>query len=1348
MAKEGNDEAAAESALEPVAGGPSSLFAGVGLDRVRQDVKARLFGEALPSFGRYEVLRRLGAGAMGVVYLARDPDLDRLVAIKRLRPGGSAEVSAETGDAGAEPRTDPGLLRLAGEAKAMAKLSHPNVATVYEVARADDAMFVAMEYVEGETLRAWHHGEPRSWQETVRMHVQAGRGLAAAHRAGVVHRDYKPDNVLVGSDGRPRVVDFGLARAGTQDSEARVGAVDPVGDTMLADPSARADAVAVTRTGWLLGTPAYMAPEQLRGARADARADQFAFCVTLFEGLFGVRPFQGSTVEALARNVIAGELRDVDRPLGLPPSLFQVLRRGLEREASARHASMDELIDAIDAAVAPHPRARRGWIWASGAATIIGAGLLALGASPSREPRPDLVEAAQESPGDPRSAVLAASELPEPIPIPLADDPLGVTIHRLSNGVTVYIATMRERPRIFAEVVVRAGSRDERPGETGVAHLLEHMMFKGTPALGTTDWEREEPLLARRDALAEKLETTTDPAERDRILGEIEAVVKEAAQWAVPREHSETLERLGAKAVNAMTTSEYCAFLADIPSPRFEAWARLEAERLRRPVFRGFFPELSVVVEELRMLRDGRGESFDALRQALFEGSSLAHNPIGRDEDLARPPFSAMRAFHRTFYVPNNTAIVLVGDIDARRALPVLEAEFAGWEPAEIERPPPPGELAPGVRERTVTGTLPVPLLMGWRGPKPHEPDELALNLVVEALNRGQGGFHDELVTRGPLARVGAMSSQGVLGIYASPDDEGALATAEAAVLETLERVADGDLPQRLLDAVRQARAVTWLEAASDPQQVGLMLAASFGERRSWNAEIEARTEMNSLSVEDIAAAVRRLLARGRVVVRQSDAAYVPPRISLPALEPIDYPTGAKSAFALEVERMPAAPLQPEFLSEGRDYRITNTPFGRAIATRVPGETYRVDIVIPRGSGADLYLCHAVELWGKAGTPDISRDELEAKWSAAGIQVDVSCRRADTWVTVSGVENSRAGAWETFEAWLNDARIDERLVERRGAELRNRWRGVYDSPAILQSALSEYAKYRDRADLMTAASAEELRTVSAARLDESLQRLRATPSTILYAGPLDAVPTGTGIRPSVAPEAPRGSTSVSVPERTEILLLDDPRRDQAHVEVLAVSEPMNPEDRATGELWEQYMGKGMSGMIFRAIRESRGAAYTANATFTWPRDPDDRGVATLVFGTEPGRVVETLEVALDVLRGDVHPTAFDEARSRFEAELRSHRTPPLEIPRQVWVWEREGFEQDPHLSSWSASSRIDLERFSSFHRALGARPLTIVIAGDVERMDLERLASIAPVRRVRPADFIHAADVTDPGAAR
>jgi len=288
--------------------------------------------------GRYKILDKLGVGGMGVVYLAEDPELGRKVAIKLVDPKASGTVSASEGRA-----------RLLREARALAQLSHPNVIAVYDVGTCAEQVFIAMEYVEGRTLSHWLAERRRTWQEVLSIFVQAGRGLAAAHAVGIVHRDFKPDNVLVGNDGRIRVLDFGLARPAqpSKTEELRNADAQALGDTK-ATPRLAILGVTVTQQGKFIGTPAFMAPEQLMGQRVNAKTDQYSFCVALFQGLYDTLPFSDDNFGALLEQIMQRKINEVPNLSSVPSSVHQALLRGLSPNPDDRFSSMEALLEKLE----------------------------------------------------------------------------------------------------------------------------------------------------------------------------------------------------------------------------------------------------------------------------------------------------------------------------------------------------------------------------------------------------------------------------------------------------------------------------------------------------------------------------------------------------------------------------------------------------------------------------------------------------------------------------------------------------------------------------------------------------------------------------------------------------------------------------------------------------------------------------------------------------------------------------------------------------------------------------------------------------------------------------------------
>jgi tRNA A-37 threonylcarbamoyl transferase component Bud32 len=439
--------------------------------RARAAIEAQLFGAPLPDsgpppapsprrLGRYVLGEKIGAGGMGVVYRAHDPELARDVAIKVLRADAADDAVASQ--------------RMLREARAMARVAHPNVIHVYDVGAADGQVFLAMELVFGRSLSRWLAEARRPRPELLAVFIAAGEGLAAAHRAGLVHRDFKPENVLVGDDGRVRVLDFGLARAAEHPHDEAI-------ITSAASDAAPLDSL--TKTGAILGTPRYMAPEQCEGRPADARSDQFSFCVALYEALFGVPPFAGRTVAEYFVNLRAGAVLPPppidDAPPELIAPLVQIVQRGLERAPERRFVDMGallvELRAASDAPLAaplaatPPPRRNsRAYVFLAGPAALVAIAVaVAISTSQPAETQP------KGAPGRPPEGLLAPLERPT---LAASPAPRGPRADAIADGATTGDRQGAAEPALIAD--------DQRPVPEDTKTTAED----ARPSASKLDW--------------------------------------------------------------------------------------------------------------------------------------------------------------------------------------------------------------------------------------------------------------------------------------------------------------------------------------------------------------------------------------------------------------------------------------------------------------------------------------------------------------------------------------------------------------------------------------------------------------------------------------------------------------------------------------------------------------------------------------------------------------------------------------------------------------------------------------------------------------------------------------------
>lgn len=419
-----------EPALRPAVNPPEE--AALELTRLRRHVRAQVFGgsEEATRIGRFRLLECIGRGGMGVVWSAHDEELDRTVAIKLLRPEFSGrDVTAE--------------------ARALARLSHPNVVSVFDIGVHGEQRFIAMEYIRGQTLRAWQQA-PRGTPEVLAQFLEAGRGLAAAHAVGLVHRDFKPDNVLVGDDGRPRVLDFGLARS----PDVRGGPMpvleagtDPFSTTM-------------THAGLLVGTPAYMAPEQHLGEPAGPHSDQFAFAVSLFEAIVGRLPFPAEDLRTLSLRVVRGRL-EPPAVGSVPPAIMAVIERSLQVEPRDRYPSLQDMLRALGGTESEATR------FDTRGADAVLSRAASLAAASSDRPGlsvTELEEVAAEAGIEPRFARIAAAEAVARPQVHAPPGRVGAT-PSTDASLPVVCARLPRMPSSVVEVLIQEMDRRAGPGK-------------------------------------------------------------------------------------------------------------------------------------------------------------------------------------------------------------------------------------------------------------------------------------------------------------------------------------------------------------------------------------------------------------------------------------------------------------------------------------------------------------------------------------------------------------------------------------------------------------------------------------------------------------------------------------------------------------------------------------------------------------------------------------------------------------------------------------------------------------------------------------------------------------------
>lgn len=931
---------------------------------------------------------------------------------------------------------------------------------------------------------------------------------------------------------------------------------------------------------------------------------------------------------------------------------------------------------------------------------------------------------------------------PEPTPAPPPADPLNARIEVLDNGLTVMIAPNPEEPRFFSRVVVRAGGAQDPRDATGMAHYLEHLLAnKGTTKLGTTDWAAEKPHLDRIRDLYDALFAAEAPEARAELYRQIGESTRAAAQYGVANELKQVYGLLGARGLNAFTSSDQTSYIVDLPANRLGAWTVLEGDRFSNPVFRSFQTEVETVFEEKNRSLDHAGRALTRAFSAAMYGDHPYGTPVlGDVEHLKNPSVSKTEAFFARWYVPGNMAVVLAGDLDPEAALAAAREAFGGLEPAEV--PPLEDVAVPAIAGRTLVETThrgQPGLFVGWHTVPPGHADEAALELAAELLANGATGLFDtELVQTEALRGAGAWASgrrlAGYFGVSARPREGQTLEEAEALLIEQVERLKAGDFDADLLAAIVRNEAVDDARALHTNRGRAGALATAFVFGRSWEQERIRRAARGDVTAADVIRVAKAWLGEDRVVAYRRTGDPDLPILTAPDLGELPVRTDARSALQDRVLQLPADPLVPQELKRGVDYARADTPSGPVYLSKNPHDdlvrlTWRWYV----GSEADPLLCDALRLWERAGAGELDRTAVEAKLYELAATVEVSCGTRTVDVRVFGPAASLAETLALVEARLRDPRLDPADVQKQLEDRVERRRQDRTTLGWASGALRAWAlDGEDSAWFGGAPTDDQIRSLANADLATRTRRLLSLRRTTLYSGPQEEFElTRLLARPDALWDDPaeQAARTYQSPKRPRILLLDHDSA-QATVELLVPDVPWAEEEYALRRLWNEYMS-GSAGLVFQEIREARGWAYRAGATYASGWRVGDQNLLRAHVGTQPDKAADVAQLLLSLVRSPPDDAArWSRSKSSALEKARSHRVTFTAAPATAEAWRLKGHGVDPRPERLRALRTPGLEDLARWSDRLADAPFTLAIVGDVERMDLRALEKLARIERV------------------
>jgi predicted Zn-dependent peptidase len=937
-------------------------------------------------------------------------------------------------------------------------------------------------------------------------------------------------------------------------------------------------------------------------------------------------------------------------------------------------------------------------------------------------------------------------------------DPMQVHIYRLDNGLSVYLTENHEEPRFYAEIAVRAGSKHDPAEATGIAHYLEHMMlFKGSQKIGSLDYEQERVHLDSIETLYERRFSTRDEAERRAIYALINEQSQLAARHAVPGEIQRLYNSMGSKSVKAHTSVEETVYRVDLPSNRFTHWARTEAERFSKPVFRLFQTELETVYEEKNRSMDNKDRLIsEAVRGLLYKLHPYGQRTtLGSVEHLKNPSLKRMREYYETYYVPNNMAVLVSGDIEIAQAIEVIDAEFSLWAPRQLPKVRRWKEAKLTKREQ-VSVSYPGEeyVLIAFRTEASTHKNTEALQLLDMTLDNTTAGLINiNLNQKQAVQRAGSYSTShsnrndyGAQYLWGIPKQDQTLEEVEQLLLDQVTLLRNGEFEDWIVPAIITDFDKTRKRGLEkNGSRVGLMRQAYLG-FEDWEDTRLKVERMRALDEGAIKKMARKYFSDGYVVGFRRDGEAELPSIDKPEIQSVDIEPGRQSVFVAEILDLPVEELEPVYIIPGRDYSEAQVvPGVNLYYARNPlNDLFSLEMSVDLGTLADSLLSVSPELMDKSGTHEFNAEELKKQWYRLGTDFTFAVDDYESRVWISGLDGNFARSLEiSMDLLRQPTAPDSTLAELTRIIIARRQDQAKDHNAI-SKALIRFNRHGEMSSFLRAVSNAGLSRLSVARLHASVRALLSYRHTISYSGslPIESVLTelrrhykGVGAGDLKEPP-PFRPLLIREPEATQVYFFNKEMA-QALVRIESGDGPYNETRRPAIDLYNEYFDGGTSAIVFQELREARALAYSAGARYLHAQRADDPNLMVAVLGCQADKTPEALETFIGLLdEMPESPERFDAAQAGMINQYRTSRLDFRRILTEVRKWNRQGVAVDPRAWRLEQIQRGSLEGMLEVYRErIQGRPKLISIVGNSSKFDLASLAQYGEITELGVEDI-------------
>jgi len=915
----------------------------------------------------------------------------------------------------------------------------------------------------------------------------------------------------------------------------------------------------------------------------------------------------------------------------------------------------------------------------------------------------------------------------------VSNDENGVRTYTLKNGLKVFLAQNFDAPKIQTYIPVKTGSNNDPADNTGLAHYLEHMMFKGTSKIGSSDWEKEKILLDEISALYELHKSEDNPEKKKEIYKKIDEVSQKASQFAIANEYDKMISSLGATGTNAHTWLDETVYKNNIPSNELENWLKIEKERFSELVLRLFHTELESVYEEFNRAQDNDARLVNyALMELLFPTHQNGQQTtLGKSEHLKNPSMVAIHKYFDEYYVPNNYALVLVGDLQFDETIQLIDRYFGTFEYKELPKKTPIVEKPiSGIAKKIVKSPTIPRVQIAWRTESYGTREAMLADVAANILsNKGEAGLLDlNINQKQKMLYAQAFSvgfkNYGYISAVAVPKENQTLDQGIEMILEQIDLIKKGEFPDWLIPAIINDFKIQRLKTWETANGLATTLYDSYIKNRTWEQEINEIAEYESINKEEIIQFAQRFFSENYVVVykeKGTNESLI--RVENPGITPIKINRDLQSDFFKEILLAKSKEIKPQFIDYQKEIE-TDELSGKKLSfiKNKYNEIAQVHYIFPFGSDNDKELSLATMALQYLGTDRFSSEQLKEEFYKIGISNNFKTTQDSLTISLSGLEENIPQGMALLQHWLDNAKPEQKVYENFVETiLESREAAKKDKTKII-NALLNYAKFGAFSRTTDVVSEKRLRQIQCAELTGKMNKLFNYEYQIFFYGKdfekfkkeasVFIKPQNFEIpKPTIYPEPETGGKVYFI------------NYDMVQMEMSKAGKGENVEVNNFGKInvFNEYFGRGLSSIVFQEMRESKSLAYSAYVSYQANPVAHHPDYISTYIGTQPDKLMIAVDT-LSELMSELPQVElqFENSKNAALKQIAAGRITRTNIFFNLQNLKKLGVDYDLRKEMYQEIEKLSLDDLTGFYNSkIKSLHFNTAIIGKKENLNME-----------------------------